>query len=136
MDSGETNEKSLFSHVTYNGPMNNLVVPLKTSVLSFRETEMDQSESSMSMFTLKERSGDSQYIKNVKEQTAIHFFCSLFLYWRCRNIGYCYSIKDLIFLSIQSSKPKDHMTERNNNNTVVSFEALLMLFFSGTLTKR
>ena len=46
MDSGETNEKSLFSHVTYNGPMNNLVVPLKTSVLSFRETEMDQSESS------------------------------------------------------------------------------------------
>ena len=132
MDSGETNEKSLFSHVTYNGPMNNLVVSLKTSVLSFRETEMDQSESSMSMFTLKERSGDSQYIKNVKEQTAIHIFCSLFLYWRCRNIGYCYSIKDLKFLSIQSSKPKDHMTERNNNNTVVSFEALLMLFFSGT----
>lgn len=24
------------------------------------------------------------------------------------------------------------MTERNNNNTVVSFEALLVLFFSGT----
>ena len=24
------------------------------------------------------------------------------------------------------------MTERNNNNTVVSFEALLMFFFSGT----
>ena len=112
--------------------MNNLVVPLKTSVLSFHETEMDQSESSMSMFTLKERSGDSQYIKNVKEQTTIHIFCSLFLYWRCRNIGYCYSIKDLKFLSIQSSKPKDHMTERNNNNTVVSLEALLVLFFSGT----
>ena len=62
--------------------------------------------------------------ENVEEQTANHLYYYLFLYWRSRKIEYCYSI--------QSSRCKDDVYDKNKNNIIASFEALLMLSFSGT----